>query len=137
MWPTNATGGKGNASRQMAELTPLLGVKQWLDGCTLAFEGDIEGLRAPALELETALGGKAGGQLCVTYRRVRTVAAAAPDGRDHAALRREQLTNDRMKAHQDRLASSAGFSEGDQVWPYRPLRSTTWSTRSSGTLERR
>jgi hypothetical protein len=38
MWQTNATGvytaggGIGNASRQMAESTPLLDEKQWLDG---------------------------------------------------------------------------------------------------------
>jgi hypothetical protein len=61
MWQTNATGvdtaggGIGNASRQMAESTPLLDEKQWLDGHTLALEGEIEGLKAPTAELEAAL----------------------------------------------------------------------------------
>jgi hypothetical protein len=40
-----ATGGRGNANRQMAESTPLLDEKQWLDGCTLSLEGEIEGQR--------------------------------------------------------------------------------------------
>jgi hypothetical protein len=35
-----ATGGRGNASRQMAGSKPLL-EKQWLDGRTLSLEGDI------------------------------------------------------------------------------------------------
>jgi hypothetical protein len=63
------TGGRGNASRRMAESTPLLDEKQWLDGRTLALEGEIEGLRAPTVGLETALGGKAGGQRRATCRR--------------------------------------------------------------------
>jgi hypothetical protein len=50
-----ATGGRGNASRHMAESIPLLGENQWLDGCILAFEGDIEVLRAPTVKLETTL----------------------------------------------------------------------------------
>jgi hypothetical protein len=55
-------------------------------------------------------------------RKVRVFAAAAPDGRDLAAVRREQLASNRMKAHNDRLANSAGFQEGNQVWLYRPTR---------------
>jgi hypothetical protein len=67
---------------------------------------------------------------------VRVVAAVAPDGRDRAVLRREQLASDRMKARQDRLAISAEFKEGDHAWRYRPARngvtgaslgSATWS----------
>jgi hypothetical protein len=75
------------------------------------------------------------------------VAAAALDDRDRAALRREQLASDRVEAHQNRLIDSTGVTEGDRVRPYRPARnrkvtkaslgSTTWSTRSSATLERR
>jgi hypothetical protein len=145
MWPTNVTGGgtvqlereRENASRQMAESTPLLDEKQWLDGRTLALEGEIEGLRAPTAEIEAALEGKAEvtiaapeddseakGQRRVTCRRVRVVAAAAPDGRDRAALRREQLASDRVEARQNRLTNSAGFNEGDRVWLYRPTRNT-------------
>jgi hypothetical protein len=43
----------------MAESTSLLDEKQWLDGRTLALEGEIKGLRAPTEELEAALEGKA------------------------------------------------------------------------------
>jgi hypothetical protein len=50
------------------------------------------------------------------------VTAAAPDGKDRAVLRREQLASDQMKARYDRLANSAGFQEGDQVWLYRLTR---------------
>jgi hypothetical protein len=75
------------------------------------------------------------------------VAAAAPDDRERAALRRGQLTSDRVEARQNRLIDSTGVTEGDRVRLYRPaqnrkvtkasLGSTTWSTRSSATLERR
>jgi hypothetical protein len=58
----------------------------------------------------------------VTCRRVRVVAAAAPDGQDRAALRREQLASDRATAHRNSLKNSAGFNEGDQVWLHRPTR---------------
>jgi hypothetical protein len=30
------------------------------------------------------------------------------------------VVSDRMKAHYDQLANSAGFQEGDRVWLYRP-----------------
>jgi hypothetical protein len=43
----------------MAESTPLLDEKQWLDGRTLALKGEIEGLRAPTVGLET---GRKGGR---------------------------------------------------------------------------
>jgi hypothetical protein len=56
----------------------------------------------------------------VTYRTVRAVVAAPTDGRESAALRREQLASDRAKARQNRMSNSAGFDEGDRVWPYRP-----------------
>jgi hypothetical protein len=65
-----ATGERGNASRQMAQPTPLLDEKQWLDGRTLALEEEVEGLRATTAELEAALEGKAVGQRRVTCRTV-------------------------------------------------------------------
>jgi hypothetical protein len=71
--------------------------------------------RAPTSELEAALLGKAGGQRRVTCRRVRVVAAAAPDGRDRAAQRRGSCASDRMKARQNRLISLAESREHDQV----------------------
>jgi hypothetical protein len=46
----------------------------------------------------------------------------APDDRDRAALRSEQVTSDQEKGRQNRLTNYAGFSEGDQVWLYRPTR---------------
>jgi hypothetical protein len=106
----------------MAESTLLSDEEQWLDGRTLALERDINGLRASTADLEAALEGKAGGQRRVTCRRVRVVAAAAPDGRDCAALRREQLVSDRVKARQNRVLNSAGSRERGQVWTYRPAR---------------
>jgi hypothetical protein len=75
------------------------------------------------------------------------VAAAAPDDRERAALRRGQLTSDRVEARQNRLIDSTGVTGRDRVRPYRLARnrkvtiaspgSTTWSTRFSATLERR
>jgi hypothetical protein len=96
----------------MTQSTPLLDEKKWLDGRTLALEGETEGLRAPATGLEGALEGKAGattaapeekdieaeGQRRVTRRRLRVVAATAPNDRECAALRRKQLASDRQKA---------------------------------------
>jgi hypothetical protein len=121
------TEGRGNARRQMAVSTPQLDEKQWLDGRTLALEGDIVGLRAPTAELEAALEGKVEAaaavpdeedseseiQRRVTCRRLRLVAAVAPDDRDLAALRRVQLASSLVKACQNRLINSAGSSEGD------------------------
>jgi hypothetical protein len=43
------------------------------------------------------------------------VAAAAPDGRDFAALRSEQLASNRVKASQKHLANLVRFSERHQV----------------------
>jgi FKBP-type peptidyl-prolyl cis-trans isomerase 2 len=37
----------------MAESTLLLDENQWLDGRTLALEGEIKGVREPTAELET------------------------------------------------------------------------------------
>jgi hypothetical protein len=129
-WRGCATGGRGNVRRQMAESTPtsprvapLLDGKQWLDGRVLAFEKEIEELRAPPMaELEAALEGKMEVQRRVTCRRVRVVPAAAQDGRDPAALWRGQLASDRVKASQNRLINSDGSSGGDQVGLYRPTR---------------
>jgi hypothetical protein len=124
-------------------------------------EKQIEELKAKVAELEAALEEKAEAttsalkeedseaecQRRMTCRRVRMVTAAAPDDRDLAALRREQLVRDRVEARQNRLIGAAGVGEGDCVRPYRQARnmkvteaslgSTTWSTRSSDTLERR
>jgi hypothetical protein len=92
-------------------------------------------------------GSEAEYQCHVTCRRVRIVAAAAPDDRERAVLRRGQLTSDRVEVRQNRLIDSTGVTEGDRMRPYRPARnrkvtkaslgSKTWSTRSSATLERR
>jgi hypothetical protein len=120
-----------------------------------------EELKARVAELEAALerkaeamtealkeeGNEAECQRRVTCRRVRMVAVAAPDDRERAAPRRGQLTRDRVEARQNRLIDSTGVTVGDNVRPYRPDRKrkvtkaspglTTWSTRSSATLERR
>jgi hypothetical protein len=41
---------------------------------------------------------------------------------DHFTRQQLKMSSDRMKARYDRLASSAGFQEGNQVWLYRPTR---------------
>jgi hypothetical protein len=70
---------------------------------------------------------------------VQMVAAAALDDRERVALRRGQLTSDRVEARQNRLVDSTGVTEGDRVRPYRPAGNrkvtkaslgSTWSTRS-------
>jgi hypothetical protein len=58
----------------------------------------------------------------VFCRRVRVVAAAAPDERERAAIRRGQLTSDLADAHQNRQIDSAGVTEGDRVRPHRPAK---------------
>jgi hypothetical protein len=63
---------------------------------------------------------------------VRVVAAAAPDDRDRAALRREQLASDRVEARQNRLIDSTGVTEGDRVRPYRPARNRKVAKASLG-----
>jgi hypothetical protein len=96
----SAIGGRGEARRQMAEsartppcLTHLSVEKQRLDACEAAMEKWIEELKAKMAELEAALEEKAEAtteslkeedreaecQRCVTCRRVRVVAAAAPE----------------------------------------------------------
>jgi hypothetical protein len=92
-------------------------------------------------------GSEAECQRRVTCRRVRLVAAAAPDDRERAAPRRGQLTSNQVEARQNRRIDSTGVTEGDRVRPYRPARkrrvtktspgSTTWSIRSGAALERR
>jgi hypothetical protein len=57
----------------MAESTPLLDKKQWLDGRILTLEKEMEGLRAPKAKLEAALEGKA------------EATSAAPEGEDSEA----------------------------------------------------
>jgi hypothetical protein len=134
--------------------------KQRLDACEAALERQNGELKARVAELEVALerkaeattealkeeGSEAECQLRVTCWRVRMVAAAAPDDQERAALRRGQLTSDRVEARQNRLIDSRGVTEGDHIRPYRPARNrkvtkaslgSTWSTRSSATLERR
>jgi hypothetical protein len=138
-----ATGGRSEARRQMAEsarapscLTRRFDEKQRLDACVAALGWQDEELKAKVAELEAALerraevttetlkkeGSEAECQRRVTCRRVRIVAAAAPDDRERAALRRGQLTSDRVEARQNRLIDSTGFTEGDRVRPYRPDR---------------
>jgi hypothetical protein len=124
-------------------------------------EKQIKELKAKVVELDAALeekaeattealkeeGSEAECKRRVTCQRMQIVAAAAPDDREPAALRRWQLTNDRVEARQNRMIDSTGVTEGDRVLPFRPagsrkfmkasLGSTTWSIRSSATLERR
>jgi hypothetical protein len=55
----------------------------------------------------------------VTCRTVRAVAAATPERRERAGLRREQLASDRMKARQKRLIIPTGSSDcksGSEFW---------------------
>jgi hypothetical protein len=54
----------------MAESTTLLYEKHWLDGRTLALEGEIKGLRIPRAELEAALERK--GKSLMQHQRRRT-----------------------------------------------------------------
>jgi hypothetical protein len=143
-WRTHcAAGGRDNASRHVATSTPtsarntlLLHEKRRLEACNVILERQIKELNEKIAELGAALeretkatitapkeeDSETEGQRRASCRRVGVVAAATPDGRDRAALTKEQLASDRVKARQDRLANSAGFSEGDHVWPYRPTR---------------
>jgi hypothetical protein len=98
--------------------------KQRLDACETALEKQIEEMKAKMAELEAALeekaeattaalkeeGSEAECQRRVTCRRVRMVAAIAPDDRYRAALRREQLASDRVEDRQSRLIDSTGKS---------------------------
>jgi hypothetical protein len=110
--------------------------KERLDACEAAWERQIEELKAKVAELGAALerkteatteapkeeGSEAECQRRVTCRRVRIVAAATPDHRERAALRREQLTSNQVGARQNRRIDSTGVTEGDRVRPYRPAR---------------
>jgi hypothetical protein len=98
----------------------------WRRDCAIGGRSEarrqIEELKARVAELEAALerkaeattealkeeGSEAECQRRVTCRRVRMVAAAAPDDRERAALRRGQLASDRMKARQKRLIIPTG-----------------------------
>jgi predicted RNase H-like nuclease (RuvC/YqgF family) len=96
------------SARTPPYLTHQSDEKQRLDACVTAFERQNEELKAKVAELEAALerkaeattealkeeGREAECQRRVTCRRVRMVAAAAPDDRERAALRRGQLTSD-------------------------------------------
>jgi hypothetical protein len=158
------TGGRSEAGRQVAYTphcpTHQSDEMQRRNACEATWERQIEELKAKVAELEAALerkaeattkaleeeGNDAKCQRRVTCRRVRIVAAAIPDDRERAALRRGQLTSDRVETRQNRPIDSTGVTEGDRVQPYLPARkrshqtsprSTTQSTRSSATLERR
>jgi predicted RNase H-like nuclease (RuvC/YqgF family) len=110
--------------------------KQRLDACEAAWERQIEELKAKVTELEAALerkaeatteapneeGSEAECQRRVTCRRVRIVAAAAPDDRERAVLRRGQLTSSQVETRQNRRIDSTGVTEGDPVRPYRSAR---------------
>jgi hypothetical protein len=101
-----------------------------------ALERQIEELKAKVAELKAALerkaeattetlkeeGSEAECQRRVTCRRVRIVAAAAPDDRKRAALRRGQLASNQGEALQNRLIDSTGVTEGERVRPYHPDR---------------
>jgi hypothetical protein len=73
-------------------------------------EGEIKGLRTQTAYLEAALERQAGGQRRVTCLTMRVVAAAPPERRERAGLRREQLASDRMKTRQKRLIIPTGSS---------------------------
>jgi predicted RNase H-like nuclease (RuvC/YqgF family) len=110
--------------------------KQRLDACVAALERQIEELKVNVAELEAAPERKAEAttealkeedseaecQRRVTCQRVRIVAAAAPDDRERAALRRGQLASNQVGARQNRRIDSTGVTEGDRVRPYRPAR---------------
>jgi hypothetical protein len=103
------------SARTPPYLTHQSDEKGRLDACEAAWERQIEELKAKVEELEATLERKAEAtteapkeedseaecQRRVTCRRVRIVAAAAPDDRERAALRREQLTSDRVEARQN------------------------------------
>jgi hypothetical protein len=139
-WRRNcASGGRSEARRQMAVsartppcLTHQSEEKQRLDSCEAAWERQIDELKAKVAELESALerkaeatietlkenGSEAECQRRVTCRRVRIVAAAAPDDRERAALGRGQLTSIQVEAHQNRRIDSTGVTAGGRVRPY-------------------
>jgi hypothetical protein len=101
-----------------------------------ALERQNEELKAKVAELEAALerkaevttaplkeeGSEVECQRRVTCREVRIVAAAAPDDRERAALRRGQLTSNQVEARQNHRIDSIGATEGDRVRPYRLAR---------------
>jgi hypothetical protein len=86
--------------------------KQHLDACEAAWEKQIEELKAKVAELEAALerkaeatteapmeeGSEAECKRRVTCRKVRILAAAAPEDRERAALRKGQLTRNQVEA---------------------------------------
>jgi hypothetical protein len=101
-----------------------------------ALERQIEELKTTVAELEAAperkaeattemlkeRGSEAECQRRLTCQRVRIVAAAAPDDRERAALRRGQLTSNQVEARQNRWIDSTRVTEGDRVRPYCPAR---------------
>jgi hypothetical protein len=138
-----ATRRRSEAKRQMAESArtpPYLKYqsdeKGRLETYVVTLEGQIEGQKARLAELEAALermaeatteapieeGSQAECQRRGTCRRVQVVAAAAPDDRERATLRRGQLTSSQVQARQNRRIDSTGVAECDRVRPYRPAR---------------
>jgi hypothetical protein len=131
-----ATRRRSEAKRQVAEsvrtppyLTHQSDEKGRLETYVVALEGQIEGQKARLAELEAALermaeatteapmeeGSEAECQRRLTCRRLRIVAAVAPDDRECVALRRGQLTSNQVEARQNRRIDSIGVTEGDRV----------------------
>jgi hypothetical protein len=95
------------SARTPPYLTHQSDEKQRLDACVAPWERQIKELKAKMAGLEATLelraeatteapkeeGSEAECQRRVTCRRVRIVAAAAPDDRERAALRRGKLTS--------------------------------------------
>jgi hypothetical protein len=124
------------SARTPPYLTHQSDEKGRLETYVVVLEGQIEGQKARLAELEAALerkteatteapkeeGSETECQRRVTCRRMRIVAAADPDDRERATLRRGQLTISQVEARQNRRIYSTGVTEGDPVLPYRPAR---------------
>jgi hypothetical protein len=134
-----ATGRRSETKRQMAESArtpPYLTHQSDEKGRLETYAVALEGQKARLAELEAALerkaeatteapmeeGSEAECQRRVTCRREWLVAAADPDDRGRAAIRRGQLTSSQVEARQNRRIDSTGVTEGDRVRPYRPAR---------------
>jgi hypothetical protein len=85
-------------------------------------EAALERMAEATTEAPKEEGSEAECQRRVTCRKVRIVAAAAPDDRERATLRRGQLSSSQVEARQNRRIESTGATEGDPVRPYRSAR---------------
>jgi hypothetical protein len=132
-------GGRDNAVRRVAasptspRVAPLLHEKERLEGHISALAKEIcwnKELKAKIAELEAARKTKTKATTaaprkedmsevwqCASCRRIRLVTAATADTRDRAALKREQLASDVMKASYDRLENSARFQDSSLAVP--------------------